>query len=135
MSAADDEEVDVAHWRRRLIELQRELVERGDVELKPNREDPVAKADEDTQPLNEMEQVIASRRNKERAQQLQLIAQALTRLDAAPDEFGYCMDCEEPIALRRLELMPWVRRCTSCEQKRSGPHSSTRRRHLSDFLE
>ena len=37
---------------------------------------------------------------------------ALRRLDA--DEFGYCEDCGEDIALKRLELDPTVRRCISC---------------------
>ena len=37
---------------------------------------------------------------------------ALARMEAG--EFGYCDDCGEDIALRRLELDPTVRRCVSC---------------------
>ncbi|TDK49848.1 TraR/DksA family transcriptional regulator [Antarcticimicrobium luteum] len=37
---------------------------------------------------------------------------ALARIDAG--EFGYCEDCGEEIAVRRLELNPAVTRCVSC---------------------
>ena len=37
---------------------------------------------------------------------------ALLRLDE--DEFGYCEDCGEDIAAKRLELDPTVTRCVSC---------------------
>ncbi|TDE40329.1 TraR/DksA family transcriptional regulator [Antarcticimicrobium sediminis] len=37
---------------------------------------------------------------------------ALARIDAG--EFGYCEDCGEPIAPKRLELNPAVTRCVGC---------------------
>ncbi|MDJ0821450.1 MAG: TraR/DksA C4-type zinc finger protein [Paracoccaceae bacterium] len=37
---------------------------------------------------------------------------ALTRLDAG--DFGYCDDCGDAIAVKRLELDPTVTRCISC---------------------
>ncbi|KAA0920503.1 TraR/DksA family transcriptional regulator [Aquicoccus porphyridii] len=37
---------------------------------------------------------------------------ALKRI--AEDEFGYCEDCGDEIALKRLELDPGVTRCISC---------------------
>lgn len=37
---------------------------------------------------------------------------ALARLDDG--EFGYCEDCGEDIAAKRLELDPTARRCISC---------------------
>lgn len=37
---------------------------------------------------------------------------ALARLDEG--EFGYCEDCGEEIAVKRLELDPTARRCISC---------------------
>lgn len=37
---------------------------------------------------------------------------ALDRLDE--DEFGFCEDCGEDIAAKRLELNPTVTRCISC---------------------
>ncbi|WP_262691828.1 TraR/DksA family transcriptional regulator [Kordiimonas aestuarii] len=48
--------------------------------------------------------------------------QALQRLDAAlkrlrDGEFGYCLECGEEIALRRLELDPTVTFCTECPSR------------------
>ena len=30
--------------------------------------------------------------------------------------FGICVDCEEPISLKRLETIPWAPRCLSCQE-------------------
>ena len=30
--------------------------------------------------------------------------------------YGLCIDCEEPISLKRLETIPWAPRCLSCQQ-------------------
>jgi len=40
------------------------------------------------------------------------IRAALLRMDEG--EFGWCEECGEPIALKRLELDPIVTRCVSC---------------------
>ena len=40
------------------------------------------------------------------------IAAALARM--ADDDFGYCTDCGEEIAVKRLELDPTVPTCVSC---------------------
>lgn len=45
------------------------------------------------------------------AQRVGLVA-ALGRLDSS--DFGYCDDCGEKIALKRLEFDPTVTRCISC---------------------
>ena len=48
--------------------------------------------------------------------QLQEIADALLRLETG--RFGRCMDCNEPIAPRRLEAFPAIARCTRCSTAR-----------------
>ncbi len=40
------------------------------------------------------------------------IRAALRRIEE--DEFGYCMDCGEEIAIKRLELDPTAPKCLSC---------------------
>ena len=30
--------------------------------------------------------------------------------------YGICVDCEEPISLKRLEIIPWAPRCLSCQE-------------------
>jgi DnaK suppressor protein len=53
------------------------------------------------------------------SQKLQLINAALDRIDSG--EFGYCMDCGEPIAPKRLSVLPWATRCLRCEELASDP--------------
>ena len=129
-----DDEVDVERLRMLLLEKRDELVREGDVEIDPNKIDPTERPDEDAQPLNEMNQVIASRRNRQRALVLDKINNALARLEEDPDEFGYCLDCEEPIKPGRLEVMTWALYYVKCEDRRN-PRVSHRRRHALDFDE
>lgn len=39
------------------------------------------------------------------------VDRALQLLDATPDDYGVCVECGEPIAESRLELVPATRRC------------------------
>ncbi len=41
---------------------------------------------------------------------------ALGRIDS--DDYGICIDCEEEIPLKRLELMPESLKCVHCADKR-----------------
>jgi DnaK suppressor protein len=51
-----------------------------------------------------------------RGETLIRIDQALARLDA--DTYGSCAACGEPIAERRLRVLPFAVRCQSCESAR-----------------
>lgn len=42
------------------------------------------------------------------------VANALARIDAG--EYGACMSCEGPIALKRLEALPYAKTCLSCQE-------------------
>ena len=55
-----------------------------------------------------------------RRQQLALrrIEISLTRIDAS--DFGYCVDCDEPIDPRRLLLNPTLTCCTRCASVRES---------------
>ena len=120
--------------RKRLLELKAEILNQGDIELPPAGSDVEdARRDEDTQPLAEMSQSIASSRNRNRSEVLARITAALARIDDDPDSFGRCTDCEEPIAAKRLELMPYVELCVDCQQANDGPRKTGPRRHLRDF--
>jgi DnaK suppressor protein len=120
--------------RARLLALKSEIVDGGDVPIDPGRADPAAVGtDEDEQPLAEMSQTIASSRNRARTDVLARVTAALARLDEDPDAFGLCTECEEPIAAKRLELMPYVELCVECQQGQDGPRRPAGRRHLRDF--
>jgi DnaK suppressor protein len=120
--------------RNRLLEMKAEILSEGDVEIEPGRQDDAAVgSDEDAQPLAEMSQAIASSRNRNRSGVLARIVAALARMEADPEAFGLCVECEEEIPGKRLELMPYVELCVDCQQAKDGPRAASGRRHLRDF--
>ncbi len=120
---------------RKLLEAQRAaLVAEGDVDLEPERSgETVHEVDEDAAPLTEMNQVIASNRNRERTERLRRIDAALDRVNDPDEEFGVCEACGEAIGLRRLELMPWTRLCLDCQAENERNDPPKTRRHLTDY--
>jgi DnaK suppressor protein len=46
---------------------------------------------------------------------LREISGALRRIDQ--DNYGICMECEEPISAKRLEAVPWARYCVTCQER------------------
>ena len=128
------DEARLAQTRARLVALRDELVAAGDHEIPPARTDAVSQPDEDAAPLTEMTQAIASNRNRERAERLAQIREALSRLDDEPEDFGLCEECDEEIRPRRIELMPWVRFCVRCQEKfeRDGQVTGGRK-NLTDY--
>jgi DnaK suppressor protein len=117
--------------RKRLLALRAEILREGDVEIEPGRSDATAiGSDEDAQPLTEMSQSIASSRNRNRSDVLERVTAALKRID--DDSFGLCAECDEPIAAKRLELMPYVELCVDCQQAQDSPRKGGRR-HLTDY--
>jgi DnaK suppressor protein len=60
---------------------------------------------------DEVAAVMVDRRARELAQ----IDRALEDLDAG--RYGTCRDCEEPIAEKRLRVMPFATRCVACQAR------------------
>jgi DnaK suppressor protein len=114
--------------------LRAEALGAGPARIEPNRTDPATTgvADEDAQALSEMLQAVASARNQKQAEVLAAVRHALRKLDAAPDDFGLCEECEEAIAPGRLALMPHARLCAECQAKHD-PRRGTTRRGATDF--
>ena len=46
--------------------------------------------------------------------QLRLVKEALDRLDTG--DYGTCLNCEEPIPMKRLRALPWARYCITCQE-------------------
>lgn len=104
------------------------------MDIPPARTDAVAQPDEDEAPLIEMNQSIASNRNRERTERLQQIRDALALIDEDPDEYGVCETCEEPIPRKRLELMPWVTFCVRCQERHEQDNRAPGgRKKLTDY--
>jgi len=45
---------------------------------------------------------------------LREIEDALRRLEQGT--YGTCMECEEPISIKRLNAVPWARYCVTCQE-------------------
>ena len=46
---------------------------------------------------------------------LREIADALHRMEQGT--YGTCMECEEPISVKRLDAVPWARYCVKCQEE------------------
>jgi DnaK suppressor protein len=46
---------------------------------------------------------------------LQLVEEALARVNT--DDFGVCVVCEDEMDRKRLEAVPWAKRCLTCQEK------------------
>jgi len=46
---------------------------------------------------------------------LREISDALQRIEQGT--YAVCLECEEPISVKRLEAVPWARYCVSCQEK------------------
>lgn len=118
-----------------LLQRRAELLAEGDVPVEFGQAEVATKVDEDAAPLAEMNQVIASNRNRARTAALAAIDGALRRMAEEPDEFGLCESCDEPIATRRLLLVPEATLCAACqrEDEQANTTRGRSRRHLTDF--
>lgn len=94
--------------------------------LKAELEELLAAHTEDSAPV-ELDQTRMGRLSRMDAMQVQAMAQAtserrkrdLQRINSAlarieTDDYGYCMQCDEPIADKRLELDPATLTCIAC---------------------
>ncbi len=129
-----DSKSDIEHFRVKLVEMRDGLREEGDLELEPDtKAGGEGKVDEDAAPLSEMNQVIASSRNRERARRLAQIQRVLDLLQKDPESFGICEDCEDEIPRPRLELMPWARLCIACQGRQEDDVPRGARKNLRDY--
>src|SRR5580658_11245553 len=72
---------------------------------------PSADPIDTTQQIGERE--MASRNLGRNASLVRDLRAALNRV--AQGTYGVCIDCEEPIAPKRLAAVPWIPRCLSCQ--------------------
>jgi DnaK suppressor protein len=69
-----------------------------------------------------IDQVQSMHLREENATQLGRRSRVLAQLDRSlqamsEGTYGICIDCEEPISLKRLETIPWASRCVGCQQR------------------
>jgi len=64
--------------------------------------------------VEETQAVVDEAKAEQAAEELELVVAARRRL--ADQTYGECLDCGEPIDVRRLFAMPGTRYCASCQQ-------------------
>jgi DnaK suppressor protein len=112
-----DGELDLEHLRQKLLRIREEL---SALEESGRKAAEIVELDQSkVGRLSRMDalqaQAMSSASNRRREQHLQRVAQALIRIQN--DEFGWCGDCGEAIAPKRLEFDPSVALCIQCAEK------------------
>jgi DnaK suppressor protein len=109
--------MDVAHFRsvlqarRAVLQQDAELGEQASatVELDQSRVGRLSRMDA------MQGQAMSQETQRRRELELRQISAAMQRIDRG--EYGYCIDCDEPIAEARLEVDPSTSRCIVCAGK------------------
>ncbi len=70
---------------------------------------------EDDQAQISHDEFVSLRMNGLDYRQLRMVEEALDRLEAG--DYGTCLACDEPIAEKRLQALPWARYCVKCEEE------------------
>jgi len=111
-------EAELEHFRQRLLQIQRELRA-----LLATGEDAARVVELDQTSVGRLSrmdalqgQAMSQERARRRQTELQRIAAALQRLDRG--EYGDCLDCGEPIDVRRLDMDAAVTLCIRCATAR-----------------
>lgn len=99
--------------RERLLNKRRELT--GQLRASAGALEAAEKIADDDQARLLHDQFVSLRVGRLAHEQLKLIDAALARLDS--DAYGICLDCESPIAPKRLAAIPWASRCLDCEER------------------
>ena len=60
------------------------------------------------------EEWIFLNRNTIDMRHLREINDALHRMDT--EQYGICLECEEPISTKRLDAVPWAKYCVTCQE-------------------
>jgi DnaK suppressor protein len=101
------------HFKKAMEDERRELL--GDIHSQSSR----MKIDESEH--DPIDQVQSMHIREETATHLGRRSRILAEIDLSlraisDGSYGLCIDCEEPISLKRLESIPWAPRCIRCQQ-------------------
>ena len=75
-------------------------------------------------PVQSHEEWIFLNRNSIDVALLREVQEALERVEDS--SFGHCMECDEPISIKRLEAVPWARYCISCQEELAALEEAAR---------
>jgi len=78
----------------------------------------IAIGDSEHDPIDQMQSM---KLREEHATRLGQLSRILAQVDRSLHEisegsYGLCAECEEPISLKRLEIIPWASYCVRCQE-------------------
>jgi DnaK suppressor protein len=105
----------LADYHRRLSERRESLVGQvAEMEVYSRERDSEATQDPADMAANAYNKELLLSMSTNDRQLLKFIEEALERMEK--DEFGDCVNCEEPIQEKRLAAIPWARLCLRCQE-------------------
>jgi DnaK suppressor protein len=111
----DEEKVQIKNSILSLLKEHRDFVaseqESGVVELDQSRMGRLARID-----AIQNQQAVKKQVNRIK-REIKALELAEIRINRAPDDFGYCKDCDALIPFQRLMARPFERRCVPCTQE------------------
>ena len=114
--------MDVARYKDALLGKRSEIVEAGNSPgVKPvqvTEEMTSRQGDVADQATGSNEVHIQLKLKQTDAKILQAIEEALSRIEQGT--YGVCRDCGEPVAVARLNAIPWTRVCITCKENQSA---------------
>ncbi|GHA18118.1 molecular chaperone DnaK [Devosia pacifica] len=123
MTEEHDEEALIRHFAP-LIEKELAEIEKQTRDTEQDRA-PVALDQQSVGRLSRMEalqgQALAKASETRRARRRTALQMAQRRIREG--EYGYCLDCGEPVARQRLEVDPAVTLCIACANRADKPKS------------
>lgn len=100
------------HYRTLLLQKRGELM--SGLGVKFDTLAKLGRVAEDDQAQLSHEEFVSLHLNRLDYGQLRLVEEALDRLESG--DYGVCLECEEPIAGKRLAAIPWARYCVKCQE-------------------
>ena len=107
-------EQQLAFFKHRLQEMERELLQNADETTEHLRETVIVPDPADRATIEEEHALELRTRDRER-KLLKKVQQALTRIDSG--DYGYCVDTGEEIGLDRLEARPQAERTIDAQER------------------
>jgi len=109
---AQAEPVSTAIYHQMLLERRQEVL--SGLGVKFDTLANMGRVAEDDQAQISHDEFISLKINSLDYVQLRLVDEALERLVSG--EYGVCQACEQPIAPKRLQALPWARFCVNCQE-------------------
>ena len=110
--------LDLSHFEQLLLEMQLEVM--GIADLVDDAAQTVELDQSKVGRLSRMDaiqgQAMAQASVERQSHTLLLIGEALARIDEG--QYGLCLECDETIAVARLEIDPSAKFCIKCAQKK-----------------